>query len=175
MLTGNNFFMDANKLACGVVLFTTLLSCADRRPGDQVDANFIVEKKFEAMNKHDLEALGNLYSDSAHIQSTGFEPTEIGPQGIKGVYTRYFASTPDLKFEVIRTTINSESIVIEYTSSGTMQQSPLEAVVPAYMIGKPYTLKNCTRIDVKDGKIVAEMTYFDQLAFLRQMGFFDQK
>ncbi|HWA35189.1 MAG TPA: nuclear transport factor 2 family protein [Cyclobacteriaceae bacterium] len=131
--------------------------------------------KFEAMNSHNLDALGNLYSDSARIQSLGFEPTEIGPAGIKGVYTRYFASTPDLKFEISRITTSDESVFIEYTSSGTMQQSPLEAVIPAYMIGKPYTLKNCTRIDVRDGKIVAEMTYFDQLAFLRQMGFFEQK
>gem|GEM_PF-6925352 len=38
------------------------------------------------------------------------------------------------------------------------------------MIGKKYTLKNCTRIDIKKGKIAHEMTYFDQLAFLRQVG-----
>ncbi len=150
-----------------------MIACSEKAPQTR-DAD-IATSKLEAMNNHDLVALGKLYADSARIQSVGFEATELGPDGIQGVYKRYFASTPDLKFDVDRITTADGSIVIEYTSSGTMQQSPLEAVIPEYMIGKKYTLKNCTRIDVKDGKIVAEMTYFDQLAFLRQMGFFDQK
>ncbi len=154
------------------LLFVTF-SCGKQRV--ETGSIAIANMKIDAMNKHDLEALGNLYSDSARIQSVGFETTEIGPPGIRGVYKRYFASTPDLKFEVTKMTTTNDFVVIEYTSSGTMQQSPLEAVVPEYMIGKKYALKNCTRMDIKDGKIIAEMTYFDQLSFLRQMGFFEQK
>jgi steroid delta-isomerase-like uncharacterized protein len=134
----------------------------------------IATDKIEAMNRHDLGALGKLYADSATIESIGFEKIEIGPAGIQNAYTRYFSSTPDLKFEVTKLTLSDQSAVIEYTSTGTMRQSELEATIPDYMIGKKYTLKNATRIDIKNGKIIREMTYFDQLSFLRQMGFFEQ-
>jgi steroid delta-isomerase-like uncharacterized protein len=138
------------------------------------DLKTIVDAKIDAMNQHDLDALGKLYADSARVESVGFEKIETGPEGIRGAYKRYYASTPDLKFEINNIIYGDHSAVIEYSYSGTMQQSPLEAVIPEYMIGKKYTLKTCTRIDVANGKIVREMTYFDQLAFLRQMGFFEQ-
>lgn len=162
-----------------ILAIVLVASCSSKNSGDAAKLpaalETIVLKKMESMNAHDLDAIGKFYADSAKIQSLGFELTEIGPEGVKGVYNRYFASTPDLKFEVTRMIVTGESVVVEYNSSGTMQQSPLEAAVPEYMIGKKYTLRNATRMDFKDGKIVSEMTYFDQLSFLRQMGFFDQK
>ncbi len=162
-----------------ILTFFIAISCANRNSSDTATASAALEalvlKKMEALNAHDLDAIGKFYADSAKIQSLGFEQTETGPEGVKGVYKRYFASTPDLKFEVTRMITTNETVVIEYNSGGTMQQSPLEAVIPEYMIGKKYTLRNVTRMDFKDGKIIGEMTYFDQLSFLRQMGFFDQK
>ena len=40
---------------------------------------------------------------------------------------------------------------------------------------KKYLLKNIVRIDIDGNKITGEYTYFDQVSFLKQMGFFDQK
>jgi hypothetical protein len=45
---------------------------------------------------------------------------------------------------------------------------------PDYMKGKKYTLKACAIFVLKDNKIVKETDYFDHVAFLRQVGFFDQ-
>jgi hypothetical protein len=41
------------------------------------------------------------------------------------------------------------------------------------MRGKKYTLQGCAVFVLKDNKIVKETDYFDQVAFLRQAGFFD--
>jgi ketosteroid isomerase-like protein len=43
------------------------------------------------------------------------------------------------------------------------------------MKGKKYTINYCAIFTIKNGKIVKETDYFDQVAFLRQVGFFDQK
>jgi steroid delta-isomerase-like uncharacterized protein len=166
--------MQPRKIAW-TILTLVLIACGEKPTMPGEEEKQIALLKIAAMNQHDLEGIGKFYADSARIQSTGFEPTEIGPSGIQGVYKRYFTSTPDLRFEISRITTTEGAAVIEYTSAGTLQQSPLEDVIPAYMVGKKYTLQNCTRIDIKDGKIVSEMTYFDQVAFLRQMGFFDQR
>ncbi|MDP4216657.1 MAG: hypothetical protein Q8927_10675 [Bacteroidota bacterium] len=37
------------------------------------------------------------------------------------------------------------------------------------------TLQTCTRLDIRGGRIAKQVNYFDQVAFLRQVGFFDQK
>jgi len=45
---------------------------------------------------------------------------------------------------------------------------------PDYMRGKKYSLQNCTRMSIMNGKITWQVSYFDQVAFLKQVGFFEQ-
>ncbi|HVS91500.1 MAG TPA: ester cyclase [Mucilaginibacter sp.] len=67
---------------------------------------------------------------------------------------------------------SGNSVVVEYTFTGTL--SAPEAGTPDYMKNKKYTLQGCAVFGLKDNKIVKETNYFDQVAFLRQVGFFDQ-
>lgn len=134
----------------------------------------LAQKRFTTMQAHDLHALGALYADCAKVESTGFDKPALGAAGVEEAYRRYFKSSPDLNYHLERMTVGADAVVLEYTSSGTMTQSDLEVPIPEYFRGKPYTLHHATRITVKDGRIAAEMTWFDQVAFLRQMGFFDQ-
>ncbi len=133
----------------------------------------LVRQHFDALNKHDVNALVKLYSDSAQLESSGWEGRAKGHEAVREKYGRYFATSPDLKYTINNMVLdNGNSVVIEYTSSGTMVN--LEKEVPDYMRGKPYTLKNSTRLEFLDGKVVKSVTFFDQLSFLQQMGFFDQ-
>ena len=133
----------------------------------------IFKAKFDAMNRHDIKGLCSLYSDSARIESTGLDNIIYGPVKLAEVYNRYFKSTPDLSYKITRVTEGKNAVVVEYTSSGTFQKN--EKNVPAYYKGKKYSLKNIVRIDIANNKITGESTYFDQVSFLRQMGFFDKR
>ena len=158
-----------------LLLLTVTISCKQSNPAAETkeDLEKIARSKIKVMNDHDLDALGKFYADSAKIASTGYPNVETGPAGARGVYSRYFATSPDLRYEITNLNIGEHSVFIEYTSSGTMQN--LEVNVPDYWRGKKYTLKNCTRIDIKDGQVIREMTYFDGVSFLQQMGFFDRR
>jgi steroid delta-isomerase-like uncharacterized protein len=151
-----------------VLTTVALFQCSENKenPLEQ-----IARARVETMNRHDLRALGQLFSDSAKIMSIGFPEIKTGPAGAREVYGRYFNTSPDMKYEITSIVTGENAAVVEYTSVGTMN-SP-EAGEPDYMRGKKYTLKNCTRMNIENGKIVKEMTYFDQLAFLRQVGFFE--
>lgn len=127
----------------------------------------------DVLNRHDLEALTRLYDDSVQAESSGWEDIKRGPLAIKEAYGRYFLSSPDLRYTLTNLVISDHALVLEYSSAGTMQH--LENQVPAYMGGKKYILRNCTRMDIREGKIFKQVTYFDQVSFLRQMGFFDQR
>lgn len=156
------------KIACVFTVAILLIGCSRR---DAIKE--LVDAKFDAMNRHDVDALARLYSDSATIESTNWEGAIVGATQVRETYRRYFKSSPDLKYTVTHVIEGTDGATVEYTSEGTLEQN--EQGVPAFMRGKHYVLKNICRMDIRDGKIVAEATYFDQVSFLRQMGFFDSR
>ena len=133
----------------------------------------IIEQHFSLLNQHDTLALSELYADTAKLQSPNWEGNKIGQAGVREVYSRYFISSPDLKYTIMHIVFTVNTAIVEYTSEGTMVHTEDDA--SKYMHGKRYKLKNSTRFEIKEGKIVESVSYFDQVAFLRQVGFFEQK
>lgn len=132
----------------------------------------IIDSHFKALNSHDIKAITSGYSADAQIVSPNWEGAKTGTDSISVIYNRYFKSTPDLKY-VVTNVINAGNVfTVEYTWSGSLSNP--EGGEPAYMKGKAYKLKACAIFVVKGNKIVKETDYFDQVAFLRQVGFFDQ-
>ena len=131
----------------------------------------LVNQLFIALNQHNLNGIASLYSDSAIIESPNLPSPEKGKKGIQSIYSRYFISSPDLKYEVIKIHSAESSITIEFNSSGTMNH--IEGNGPIYMLNKKYTLKNCMILEIRAHKIIRDISYFDQVSFLRQVGFFD--
>jgi steroid delta-isomerase-like uncharacterized protein len=133
----------------------------------------VVNSHFRFLNSHNIDSIASQYTSDATLFSVNFDTVYIGGTGIKSAYTRYFKGTPDLHYTITHIFSNDTSVTVEYESTGTMQN--LEPSVPDFMRGKKYTLKNCTVFTIKDGKIIRDASYFDQVSFLRQMGYFDQK
>ena len=133
----------------------------------------LIDDHFKALSQHDVKAIASGYADSAKVFSPNWEGLKTGKAGVTEVYTRYFSSTPDLFYQVDNIIYAGDYVVAEYTSGGTLSNP--EGNTPDYMKGKKYTLKYCAIFLIKDGKILKETDYFDQVAFLRQVGFFDQK
>jgi len=132
----------------------------------------LIEEHYKAINAHDVKTVALGYAADAQIFSPNWEGAEKGIEGATGVYTRYFKSTPDLAYTVTNTVSTNDTVVVEYTFTGTLSNP--ENGTPDYMKGKKYTLKGCAVFVLKNNKIAKETDYFDQVAFLRQVGFFDQ-
>jgi steroid delta-isomerase-like uncharacterized protein len=128
-------------------------------------------KWFELVNKHDTISLAALYSSHAEIISPNWEGVKTGTDEITHVYARYFTSTPDLKHTISNIIATDTVVIVEYIFAGTLLNP--EANTPKYMRGKKYSLNACTILSIRDGKITKQQTYFDQVAFLRQVGFFE--
>lgn len=156
--------------AAGLVLLTTCcLPASGQKPAGPRQ---LAETWIACLNRHDTLALAALYDDSARLRSPNWEGVRTGPAAVREVYRRYFTGTPDLEHQLTHLVCTDSSIVIEYLSRGTFLHP--EEGTPAYMKGKRYELQNCTRLDLSKGKIIRQVNYFDQVSFLRQMGFFDQ-
>lgn len=157
------------KQTCSLLLLIACFIVSCKQPSTLKE---LVYKRFDAMNKHDLKGIDTLYADSALIESPNFAAPEKGKAGIHSVYNRYFISSPDLVYTITKILTGDSSVTIEFTSTGTIKH--LEGGGPAYMLDKKYTLQNCTILEIRNNKILRDVSYFDQVAFLRQVGFFDQ-
>ena len=165
------------KQKCFFVSFAmSCLLLADlmgQQPGTVAAANRkLAETWIDLLNSHDTNAVAKLYADNCRLFSPNWEGVKTGSAAAKETYSRYFSSTPDLQEKITRMIVTDSSVVLEYISEGTLLHP--ENGTPAYMRGKKYVLQNCTRMDIRDGRITEQATYFDQVSFLRQMGFFDQ-
>ncbi|HZY37917.1 MAG TPA: nuclear transport factor 2 family protein [Mucilaginibacter sp.] len=159
--------MKTKIFLLGTVLFLSILPKAYSQPLSVINAHF------DGLAKHDVKGIASGYADSAKVYSPNWDGAKTGPTGVTEVYTRYYASTPDLSYKINHIINAGDEIVVEYTVTGTLSNP--EGNTPAYMKNKIYTLNYCAVFSVKGGKIVRESDYFDQVAFLRQVGFFDQK
>jgi steroid delta-isomerase-like uncharacterized protein len=128
---------------------------------------------FKALKEHQIDAIKASYADDAKVYSPNWEGAKTGQAGITEIYSRYFSSTPDLDYTLTNTITAGDQVIVEYTFSGTLSNP--EASSPAYMKGRKYTLNCCAIFTIANGKITLEKDYFDQVAFLRQVGFFDQQ
>ena len=131
----------------------------------------LISEHFKLLNNHDVKGLANEYAVDAMIYSPNWEGPKIGPSGITEVYTRYYKTTPDLVYTITSTIRSGDNIIVQYSWGGTMAKP--ENGEPAYMEGKKYLLQCCTIFVIKNNKIIKETNYFDQVAYLRQVGFFD--
>jgi len=133
----------------------------------------LIDDHFKALIAHDVKSIAAGYADDAQLLSPNWEGPKVGLSGVTEVYTRYFSSTPDLVYKVVNVINAGENVVVEYTSGGTLSNP--ETGTPGYMKGKKYMLNYCAVFTIKNNKIIKESDYFDQVAFLKQVGFFDQK
>jgi len=162
--------MSNKKTTAKFVVFCILL-------GSTINAfsqsSKLIDDHFKALKAHDVKAIASGYADDAQAFSPNWEGAKVGPAGLTEVYSRYFSSSPDLTYQVNNIIYAGDNVVVEYTSGGTLSNP--EGNTPAYMKDKKYSLNYCAVFAIKNNKIIKESDYFDQVAFLRQVGFFDQK
>lgn len=132
----------------------------------------LISEHFKLLNSHDIKGLANEYAIDAMIYSPNWEGPKVGPTGVTEIYGRYYKTTPDLAYSVTNTIKSGNNIIVQYSLGGTMARP--ENGEPSYMEGKKYTLECCAIFIIKNNKIIKETNYFDQVAYLRQIGFFDK-
>jgi len=162
-----------NRILTHFILIPCTLCIGCSSHSQTINTKKLATEWINILNKHDTVALALLYSDSVTMESPNWEGIRIGRAVVKDTYSRYFASTPDMQQEITDIIASDSTVVIEYTFAGTLLNP--EKNTPEYMHGKKYKLSACTVMSIRKGKITRQQTYFDQVSFLRQVGFFEQK
>jgi len=123
----------------------------------------------EAFNAHDEEGIRSSYADDAVF--TG--PGGVGLQGadaIVGYAMSWLNAFPDARTEVHTEVIGEDWVAQRFTFTGTHTETLAgpDGDVPA--TGKSLSGRGAELIRFRDGKIVEDHLYYDQMDVLTQLG-----
>jgi steroid delta-isomerase-like uncharacterized protein len=92
-----------------------------------------------------------------------------------GYYQRFVTAFPDIHFEVLRVLAEGDYVLIQWRANGTHAERLAtmtgETIPPTR---RSMTVSGAALAEVRDGKIVREWSYWDQLSLLAQLGITEQ-
>ena len=135
---------------------------------DKAARERIVQEHVDRELRHELDALVDTFTvHHAEWHDRASVETRHGHAEIRAFYDELFTGFPDFSFEVIRKHVSDEAIVLEAVATGT--HLAVWKGVPA--TGKSVRFPLCAVFTfAADDKILAEITYYDRLTVLTQLG-----
>jgi hydroxyacylglutathione hydrolase len=129
----------------------------------------IARRYFEALDAHDLSAVGPLWAPGGISRIAG-QAELSAPHGIIEYFDELFAAFPDFRFQVVETTTYRNRCAVRWRGTGTFAG-------PGYYQGfRPngaqVLLEGCDVVSVSaDGLITTNEAYVDSMSVARQLGF----
>jgi steroid delta-isomerase-like uncharacterized protein len=132
-------------------------------------AREVIAKATEAFNSHDRQRMRALYADNVVFAAPGEVQLE-GPDAVVDYAMAWQRAFPDAKLTTHSILEDGESVAEEFTFEGTHEDTLVgpEGEIPA--THKHLAGRGAEVFRVKDGKIVEEHLYFDQMQVLAQLG-----
>jgi len=122
----------------------------------------IVESWVAAWNSHDVEKVIPLFTDDVLYEDVTFGAVNHGSADLRKFASFFFEAVPDMKFEVLNSSIEGKRGVIEWVFSGTDKG--------VYKTGKQFTVRGVSIIDVEHGRISRNLDFYDAASIMRQVG-----
>ena len=121
---------------------------------------------FQSVNDRDFKKLRDLYhAEYTYMGGDGAE--QKGADAGVAVAETYTSAFPDVTLEIRNQYTSGDDVsIIEFTARGT-HEGQLEDIPPT---GKKVEIFVCNIIEARDGKILREREYFDQMSMLQQLG-----
>jgi steroid delta-isomerase-like uncharacterized protein len=123
----------------------------------------------DSMAAHDLSQWEALLAEDFTCSYPGFRG-EYGKEAAKAYNMPLIAAFPDLRFDILRTMTNGDTVIYVWNGKGTHSGPlalPTETVPPT---GKYAELQGVLVTTMKDGKILREESYWNQMELLAQLG-----
>ena len=123
----------------------------------------------DSLNAHNMSAWAGKLAPGFSADYPG--ASGLNAQGARLFNESLFPAFSDLHFEVQRTLVAGDSVIIEWRAGGT-HDGPLtsptgQSIPPTYRKG---AIGGVLVADIKDGQITRERTYWDQMELLGNPG-----
>ena len=136
------------SIAISFIFFCVLAAapCTAREPSPKT----VVEERFAAVRRHDIEAIVALYANDALETSPAFCAERSGPDGARRTYAELFQAFPAITDDVTSMVVDGERVAVQFIARSKKADGSYAFEVP---------LANF--LVVRHGHIVRDDTYFD--------------
>jgi steroid delta-isomerase-like uncharacterized protein len=128
----------------------------------------------EALNARDLSLWSQLLAEDYIAEHPGVSIPLSKTRSI-GYQQRFVTALPDIHLEVLHVLSEGDHVLIHWTASGTHSERLAtvtgETIPPTR---RRVRVSGALLTEVRDGKIVRDWSYWDQLSLLAQLGITDQ-
>jgi predicted ester cyclase len=128
----------------------------------------------EALNARDLSQWSQHLAEDYIAEHPGVS-VPLDKSRSLGYQQRFVTALPDIHFEVLHVLVDGDHVLIHWTGSGTHTERLAtvtgETIPPTR---RRVRVSGALLTEVKNGKIVREWGYWDQLSLLAQLGITDQ-
>jgi len=122
----------------------------------------VAERWIAAWNSHDPDKMLSAFTSDVFYEDVAFGEVSHGSAELRKFAASEYEAIPDLKLELLRTSVNNGHGTIEWTFSGTDKD--------IFKTGKKFSVRGVSVIDVREGKISRSLDFYDAATIMRQVG-----
>ena len=142
-----------------------------RRPTKAKQVEQTARDYFAAVGARDLETMAG-YWDSEVLLDLVPLGVKRGPAEYRSFFEELFRAFPDSEFTVTRITANADVAAVEWRMGGTFSGGPFQGVEPN---GRRVEIRGCDCLEIKEGRILKNIAYYDGMQFARAVGMLPQQ
>ena len=142
-----------------------------RRPTKAKQVEQTARSYFEAVAGRDIETMAGYWDPEVVLDLVPLG-VKRGPGEYRAFFEEFFRAFPDSEFVVTRITANASVAAVEWRMAGTFSGGPFQGVEPN---GRRVDIRGCDCLEIKDGKILKNVAYYDGMQFARSVGMLPQQ
>ncbi len=129
---------------------------------------------YEAWNERNFDLAVESTAPDGRIIDTGSGQTWNGPDGARQYNTMWANAFPDGRITIDRIIAADDTVVVEYTGTGTHTGTLETPMGPIPATGRSMTLHLCDVTEFSNGKVRMQRTYMDSGSMMAQLGLTEQ-
>ena len=156
----------AIRTAMIVLMFAACVFAQEKRTSAKsapaASQQVLAEKWIAAWNSHDVEKVLPLFTDDVMYEDVPFAQVNHGSADLRKFVVSEFDAVPDLKVELVESSVQGAHGSFEWIFSGTDKGM--------FNTGKKFSIRGVSIVTVRDGKIARNQDFYDVATLMRQLG-----
>jgi steroid delta-isomerase-like uncharacterized protein len=147
--------MKKVSVIVSIVVLVSLTAAGRKKP--EISESFIA-----AWNSHDVEKVVPIFTDDVLYEDVTFGAVNHGSAELRKFAASIFDAVPDVKFELVSSTVEKGHGTIEWVFTGTDRG--------LYKTGKRFSVRGVSVIDLRGGRISRNLDFYDAASIMKQIG-----
>jgi len=150
-----------SRLALIVIIVLVSTTVIAQEKGKAAGSGFL-QQAFAAWNSHDPDKVVSYYTEDVVYEDVAYGAVNHGRAELRKFAAGFIEAVPDLKLEVVSSSIHNGHGAAEWVLSGTDKG--------LYKTGKKFSVRGASVFEMRGGKCSSNKDFYDLATIMRQVG-----